>query len=458
MRQTRLLTPAARRPTTLIVDDDVHIRTSLRELLEHEGHAIVEAGDGKSALEAIGRGGIDLVLLDLILPRVTGDDVLRQMVADGRNIPVVIISGSDSIRRAVATARLGACDYLEKPVESELALRVIRDALDRSGVMKQSDTNSLVDHLGMVGTSAPMHQLYGQLARAARTNATVLLIGESGTGKELCARAIHANSVRRDGPFVAVNCAAIPEHLIESELFGYERGAFTGATARRAGVLEGSNGGTLFLDEVADMSLMTQARLLRVLEERRFKRLGGQQELAFDCRLVSATNRDLLKAVELGDVRADLYYRINVVRIDLVPLRSRPEDLPSLLDHFVRLFCRAQGRRPRPFTASALAVLLAHEWPGNVRELRNVAERIVALGDDGPIDSDEARRGLQAAHVATSVPPRDGLREARAEFERAFIRRSLEAHEGRIQETADALRIDRSHLWKKMKCLGLAPA
>ena len=457
MSQTRLPTPPSRRPTTLIVDDDAHIRTSLRELLEHEGHAIVEAGDGKSALEAIARGGIDLVLLDLILPRVTGDDVLRQMVADGRNIPVVIISGSDSIRRAVATARLGACDYLEKPVESELALRVIREALGRSGTMKQSDTNGLDNQLGLVGASAPMHQLYGQLARAARTNATVLLIGESGTGKELCARAIHANSMRRDGPFVPVNCAAIPEHLIESELFGYERGAFTGAAARRAGVLEGANGGTLFLDEVADMSLMTQAKLLRVLEERRFKRLGGQQELSFDCRLVSATNRDLMKAVELGDVRADLYYRINVVRIDLVPLRSRPEDLPSLLDHFVRVFCRAQGRRPRPFTASALAVLLAHEWPGNVRELRNVAERIVALGDDGPIESDEARRGLQAAHVATSVPPRDGLREARAEFERAFIRRSLEAHEGRIQETADALRIDRSHLWKKMKCLGLAP-
>ncbi len=456
MSAPRLPTPAARGPTTLIVDDDPHIRTSLRELLEHEGHAIMEAGDGKTALAAIARGGIDLVLLDLILPRVTGDDVLRQMVADGRDIPVVIISGSESIRRAVATARLGACDYLEKPVESELALRVIREALGCSGTMRASDTNGLGDQLGLVGTSAPMQQLYGQLARAARTNATVLLIGESGTGKELCARAIHANSVRCDGPFVPVNCAAIPEHLIESELFGYERGAFTGATARREGVLEGANGGTLFLDEVADMSLMTQAKLLRVLEERRFKRLGGQQEMAFDCRLVSATNRDLTKAVELGDVRADLFYRINVVRVDLVSLRSRPEDLPVLADHFVRIFCRAQGRRARPFAASALAVLLAHSWPGNVRELRNVAERIVALGDDGPIEANEARRGLQAAEVSGSVTPRDGLREARAEFERAFIRRSLEAHEGRIQETADALRIDRSHLWKKMKRLGLA--
>jgi two-component system, NtrC family, nitrogen regulation response regulator NtrX len=424
-----MLTPATRRPTTLIVDDDIHIRTGLRELLEHEGHVIMEAGDGKSALEAIARGEIDLVLLDLILPRVTGDDVLRQMAADGRNIPVVIISGSDSIRRAVATARLGACDYLEKPVESELALRVIREALARSGTMNRSDTSGLRDQLGLVGTSAPMRQLYAQLARAARTNATVLLIGESGTGKELGARAIHANSVRRDGPFVPVNCAAIPENLIESELFGYERGAFTGATARRAGVLEGANGGTLFLDEVADMSLMTQAKLLRVLEERRFKRLGGQQELPFDGRLVSATNRDLTKAVELGDVRADLYYRLNVVRIDLVPLRSRPEDLPSLLDHFIRQFCVTQGRRPRPVTASALAVLLAYTWPGNVRELRNVAERIVALGDDGPIESDEARRGLQAAAVAVPVPAQDGLREARAEFERAFIRRALEAHD-----------------------------
>jgi two-component system, NtrC family, nitrogen regulation response regulator NtrX len=268
---------------------------------------------------------------------------------------------------------------------------------------------------------------------------------------------VRARDPRRDGPFVPLNCAAIPEHLIESELFGYERGAFTGATTRRAGVLEGANGGTLFLDEVADMSLMTQAKLLRALEERRMRRLGGQQETPFDCRLVSATNRDLVKAVEVGDVRADLFYRINVVRIDLAPLRSRTEDLPLLADHFVRAFCKAQGRRPRPFTASALAVLLGHEWPGNVRELRNVAERIVALGDDGRIDADEARRGLQEVDVVGSVPAGDGLREARAEFERAFIRRALEAHDGRIQETADALRIDRSHLWKKMKRLGLAP-
>jgi DNA-binding NtrC family response regulator len=306
------------------------------------------------------------------------------------------------------------------PVESALAFLVIREALGRSGTMMQSDTNCLGDHLGLVGTRAHMQQLYSQLAR--RTNATELLIGESGTSKELCARAIHANSVRRDGPFVPVNCAAIPKHLNESERFGYERGAFTGAAARPAGVLEGANGGTLFLDEVADMSLMTQAKLLRVLEERRFKRLGGQQELSFDCCLDSATNRDLTKVVELGDARADLFYRINVVRMYLVTLRSRPEALPVLLDHFVRLLCRAQGRRPRPVTASALAVLLAHEWPGNVRELRNVAERIVALGDDGSIESDEARRGLQAADVAgaESLPPRDGLREARSFGDSAF--------------------------------------
>jgi two-component system nitrogen regulation response regulator NtrX len=444
-----------RAPTTLVVDDDPHIRLALRELLQDEGIKAIEAGDGKTALDMIDRGGIDLILLDLELPRVSGIDLLRQLAEAGSAIPVIIVSGRGTIRKAVTTTKLGALDFLEKPVDRDLALKVVRDVLERSARRTRGAPPGLRDPCGIVGSSATIRSLLSQIARAAPTDAKVLLTGESGTGKELSARAIHANSLRRAGPFVAVNCAAIPESLIESELFGHERGAFTGAQGRRRGRIEQAQGGTLFLDEIGDMSLMTQAKILRVLDDGRFHRVGGEQELSADFRLVAATNRNLEADVELGDFRRDLFYRLSIIRIELPPLRARREDIPMLAESFLRTLCLRERVAFRPLSPAASAALMSHEWPGNVRELRNAVERLLVLGDEGPIDVTEVRDVLRIPVRSDEESPAATLRVARAEFERTFIQRALDAHQGRIQETADDLGIDRTYLWKKMKRLGV---
>jgi len=357
-----------------------------------------------------------------------------------------------AFRTAVTATRLGAFDFLEKPGEGEVALRVVRDALAR--VLARRPARSALDRI--VGVSASIREVRAQVGRAAALDTKVLLLGETGTGKELAARAIHAAGGRRGGPFVAVNCAAIPENLIESEMFGHERGAFTGAVSRRKGRIEQAHRGTLFLDEVGDMSLMTQARVLRVLEDRRIRRVGGDEEIRVDFRLIAATNKELAWAVEQGDFREDLYYRINVLPIHLPPLRERVEDIPPLMEHFLEEASREEGIRPRPLTPGAHRVLMAHDWPGNVRELRNVAERLVLalLAEGDRIDVADVREALLCPRVAEEDPP-PALREAREDFERTFIRAALAAHDRRIQETADALGINRSHLWKKMRRLGI---
>ncbi|HEX9563468.1 MAG TPA: sigma-54 dependent transcriptional regulator [Gemmatimonadaceae bacterium] len=451
-------TPAgSRRPITLVVDDDPHIRLALRELLEDEGVTAVEAGDGKVALEIIGRGGIDLILLDLELPRISGIDVLRHVAEEASSIPVVIVSGRGTIRKAVAATKLGAFDFLEKPVDRDLAIQVVREVLARTAATRAASglRSGLADSCGIVGSSEAIQLLLGQIARAAPTDAKILLIGESGTGKELSARAIHANSARRAGPFVAVNCAAIPESLIESELFGHERGAFTGAHGRRRGRIEQAHRGTLFLDEIGDMSLMTQAKILRVLDDGSIQRVGGEEDVVADFRLVAATHRDLEQAVELGDFRRDLFYRLSIIRIDLPPLRARRDDVPPLAESFVRALCLRERIGFRPLSPAASAVLMSHDWPGNVRELRNAVERLMVLGNEGPIEAGEVREVLRVPVPPESDGPSAGLRAARAEFERTFIQRSLAAHSGHMQETADDLGIDRSYLWKKMKRLGI---
>jgi DNA-binding NtrC family response regulator len=442
------------RPTTLIVDDDPSIRQGLRELLQHEGLSTLEAGDGKTALDLLARGGVDLLLLDLELPRVSGFDVLQWIGDKGLDVAVVIVSGRGSIRAAVATTKLGAYDFLEKPVDGETTLRVVREVLERNA--RRRGNAQCVPELrsGVIGSSAAISEVLHLIARAARTDAKVLVTGESGTGKELTARAIHENSARRHGPFVAVNCAAIPENLIESELFGHERGAFTGAVARRLGKLEQSHRGTLFLDEIADMSLMTQAKVLRVLEERRLHRVGGESDVNVDFRVVAATNKDLATAVEQGDFREDLYYRLNIVRIDMPALRARRDDVPELAQFFLRSLAQAESLPERTLTPAAVAALMAYEWPGNVRELRNAMERLLVLGPAGPVQPGEVRALLRVEGEA-NADRASSLREARHEFERAFVQRALRAHEGRIQETADELGIDRSHLWKKMRRLGI---
>jgi two-component system nitrogen regulation response regulator NtrX len=427
-------------------------------MLESDGLTTLEAGDGKSALDVLARGGVDLVLLDLEMKGISGLDVLTRIAEDGLGVAVIIVSGRGTIRTAVATTKLGAVDFIEKPYSPQVLLNTVHAVLERSGRGRRA--SSLVepaDRGGLIGSSMPMRRLLDQIARVARTDAKVLLVGESGTGKDLTARALHANGTRRKGPLVARNCAAIPEELIESELFGHERGAFTGAFDRHVGVFEQAHTGTLFLDEVGDMSLMTQVKVLRVIEERRVTRLRGRAEIPVDFRLITATHRDLDAAVHGGDFREDLYFRLNVIRIDVPSLRERREDIPELADHFLRRIAQEERVPPRSLTPGAVAILMAHEWAGNVRELRNVAERIVASGTEGPVEANEARyqiRGSRGMPEGTTVT--SSLRDARLEFERAYIGRTLAEHEGRVQDAAVALGIDRTNLWRKMKQLGLA--
>lgn len=436
----------------LVVDDDPHVRQSLREILEHDGYRTLEAADGKVALELLEDRPVDLVLLDLELPRISGLAVLRHMADHHREVAVVIVSGKGSIPTAVDSIKLGAFDFLEKPLDARRTLDAARHALEAAGRGGARELSDAWDRYEMVGAGPAMQEVYRNIDRAAASEARILLLGESGTGKERVARAIHRNSERRQAAFVAVNCAAIPESLIESEVFGHARGAFTGATGAHRGRFQQADSGTLLLDEVGDMSLMTQARVLRAVEEGRIQPLGAERPVDVDVRLVAATNKDLGAEVREGNFREDLYYRLNVVTIELPPLRRRREDIPHLVDHFLGAHVREAGAGRKELTPAALAELAAYEWPGNVRQLANVVERLVVFSGGPSIGVGEVRRAIRERRKIGGSDALD-LRAARKEFERAFITTSLRDHGWRIQETADALGISRSHLWKKMQKL-----
>ena len=437
----------------LVVDDDPHVRAGLCDVLEHTGYTVLEAEDGKTALDRITADPVDLVLLDLQLPRVGGMEVLREVTAEHPSLPVVIVSGKGTIQAAVEATKLGAYDFLEKPVDAQRALLTVRNALEKAQLQRQRDR--LLDEAKaryrMIGSSDPVQRVYTLIDKAAATSSKVLITGENGTGKELVARAIHHNSVRAGEPFVTVNCAAIPESLIESELFGHEKGAFTGADGTRKGKFEQADGGTLLLDEVADMSLMTQAKTLRVLQEGRIQRVGGESAKQVDARIIAATNKDLRAEIEAGDFRQDLYYRLNIIAIHVPPLRNRRDDIPDLVNHFLSHFSAEIGVPERSVTSGAMVELMSRHWPGNIRELRNVIERLVALSDGPMIGSEAVQAALSGPPVRDDVPAAADLRGARERFERAFIRQALDRHGGAIQATAKTLGIDRSHLWKKMK-------
>lgn len=447
-------TPSVGGPRALVVDDDPYVRQSLREILEHDGYRTLEAADGKVALELLDDRSIDLVLLDLELPRVSGVAVLRHMVDHHRDVAVVIVSGKGSIPAAVDTIKLGAFDFLEKPLDAPRTLQTARRALEAAGRAVTGAPTDVWERYEMVGTGPAMTQVYRSIDRAAASGARILLMGESGTGKERVARAIHHNSDRRCEDFVAVNCAAIPENLIESEMFGHVKGAFTGAVDRHRGRFQQAHGGTLLLDEVGDMSLMTQARVLRAVEEGRVWPVGAERPVEVDVRLIAATNKDLAAEVREGNFREDLFYRLNVVTIELPPLRHRREDIPGLVDHFLEAHCREIGTSAKELSPAAVAELVAYDWPGNIRQLANVVERLVVFSGRPSIGAGEVRQAIRERPVAEGPETLD-LREARKEFERAFITTSLQSHGWRIQETADALGINRSHLWKKMRKLGI---
>jgi two-component system nitrogen regulation response regulator NtrX len=453
------------KPTILVVDDEPGVRSALSGVLRDEGYSVEAVSSGEQCLERLTRGAVDLVLLDVWLPGMDGLATLARLRERQIDAQVVLISGHGNIESAVRAIKLGAFDFVEKPLSLDKTVLVIRNALHQRRLEQENQAlRAKVDRTQtMVGESYAMRQLREQVAMAAPTNGRVLIYGENGTGKELVARTIHNLSRRRNHVFVEVNCAAIPEELIESELFGHVKGAFTGAVADRRGKFEAADGGTLFLDEIGDMSLKTQAKVLRVLQEQTLEAVGGNQRIKVDTRVLAATNKDLQAEIRAGQFREDLYFRLNVIPIFVPPLRDRQEDIPLLADHFMAEFAREYGRRVKNFDASARAVLQQYPWPGNVRELRNVTERLVIMVPGDRISSTDLSflepSGLTRLQpVSEPSSERLTLHEARDRFERDLILRTLAEQQGNMSRTADVLGVERSNLYRKMKAFGIAPS
>ena len=450
-------------PSILIVDDEPGVRNALGGVLRDEGYNVDAVDSGEACLDRLGRRAFDVVVLDIWLPGMDGLATLARMRERQVDSQVVIISGHGNVESAVRAIKMGASDFVEKPLSLEKTVLAVRNALRQRHLEAENlALRARVDaQHTMVGESAGMLRLREQVAMAAPTNGRVLIFGENGTGKELVARNIHAMSLRRTGPFVEVNCAAIPEELIESELFGHVRGAFTGAVADRRGKFELAHGGTIFLDEIGDMSLKTQAKVLRVLQEQVMEAVGGSTRIRVDARVLAATNKDLIAEIRAGRFREDLYFRLNVVPISVPPLRERRDDILVLADHFMAMLAKEYGRRAKRFDVDAVDALQRYTWPGNVRELRNVIERLMIMVPGDRVASRDLlfldqRAGSSAiADVpAESIMP---LHDARDDFERQYILRALAAQHGNISRTADALGVERSNLYRKMRAFGIAP-
>ncbi len=443
----------------LIVDDEAGICQSLTGALEDEGYKAAAVESGEACLELLGKRVFDVVLLDIWLPGIDGLETLGK-IKEAEDAPeVIMISGHGTIETAVRATKLGAFDFLEKPLSLERTLILVKNAVEAHRLRSENrDLKQKVQARGViVGDSIPIKALRQQIGLMAPTNGRVLIYGESGTGKELVARAIHAQSQRKDALFVEVNCAAIPEDLIESELFGHRAGSFAGAASDKEGRFQKANDGTLFLDEVGDMSLKTQAKVLRTLDEGRFTPVGGDEPVTVDARVIAATNHDLEDEISKGNFREDLFYRLNVVPFYVPPLRERKEDIPLLVRHFLKELSAEYSRRPKEINDDAIETLMRYSWPGNVRELRNVVERVVIMNPT------VAR--LERKHLPPLVY-RDGnrrvsagfstLHQARAAYERDFILKKLDENHGNVSRAAEALGLERSHLYRKMKALGIA--
>ena len=444
----------------LIVDDEAGVRSALSGVLEDEGYRVESVESGEACLEHVRRHGYDVIVLDIWLPGLDGLATLRKLRERKVDSEVIMISGHGSIESAVRAIKMGAFDFVEKPLSLDKTVLVARNALRQRRLEAENRVlRAHVDRgLVMVGESPVMESLREQIAKAAPTTGRVLIFGENGTGKELVARSVHAMSRRSGGPFVEVNCAAIPEELIESELFGYTKGAFTGAVSTREGKFETADGGTLFLDEVGDMSLKTQAKVLRVLQEQVVERLGGRGGVRVDVRVLAATNKDLRQAIEEGAFRDDLYFRLNVVPIFVPPLRERRTDIEPLAEYFLAEFARQYGHRVKTLDAAALTALRSHDWPGNVRELRNVLERVAIMVPGETIGSDDLaflRGERRAEDDVESSTTALTLQQARERFERDYIVKALVAQQGNISRTADALGVERSNLYRKMRAFGI---
>jgi len=440
----------------LIVDDERGIRETLRAVLEDEGFEALAVATGEECLEAVERRAFGCVLLDVWLPGIDGLETLSRLRERGTETPVVMISGHGNIETAVRATKLGAFDFIEKPLSIEKTVLTVRNALRQRELTRVNAALSedLRDEWVMVGESVAMRALRKQIALVAPTDGRVLIYGESGTGKELVARAIHARSLRASAPFVELNCSAVPEELIESELFGHVRGAFTGATGSNRGKFELADGATLFLDEVGDMSARMQAKVLRVLEEQRFEPVGSPTPMRVDVRVLAATNKRLEVEIERGHFRTDLLYRLNVIPFEIPPLRERLEDVPLLVEHFNQKFSRAYNMRPKRFEAEALETLQSYSWPGNVRELRNTVERVVIMHAGGRVAAPDLPL-LGQEEPPAALNRFSSFRDASEAHQRDFIKRKLAEADGNVSRAAELMGMDRSHLYRRMRTLGI---
>ena len=443
----------------LIVDDERAIQTSLKGVLEDEGYSVWAMGKATDVLARISEEPPDLVLLDIWMPGMDGLDLLAEIKKVRPEVAVVMISGHGTIETAVRATKLGAYDFIEKPLSLEKTLLAVARALEHTRLERENRAlrEQVERQHQIVGDSLAMRELRRQIAIAAPTSGRVLIYGENGSGKELVARAIHALSVRRENPFVEVNCAAIPEELIESELFGHEKGAFTGAVTRHRGKFELAHGGTLFLDEVGDMSLKTQAKVLRVLEEQTFERVGGKETITVDVRVIAASNKNLPELINAGRFREDLFYRLNVIPLEVPPLRARKEDIPLLAHYFLSVLSDEHGKRPKTISKEALAYFLQYDWPGNVRELRNMVERLIIMVADVVVTPEHLPPPLSPGVTVEEAGKQRSLRNAREAFERAYIMAELHANEGNMTRTSEKLGIERSHLYRKLRAYGITP-
>jgi two-component system, NtrC family, nitrogen regulation response regulator NtrX len=447
-------------PNILIVDDEAGIRDSLAGVLTDEGYSASSAESGEACLERLRKGAFDVVLLDIWLPGIDGLETLERIRQLDNPPEVIMISGHGTIETAVRATKLGAYDFLEKPLSLDKTLILVKNAVESKKLERENVDlkKQLHGRSTIVGDSIPMKALRQQIGLMAPTNGRVLIYGESGSGKELVAHAIHAQSLRKEQTFVEVNCAAIPEDLIESELFGHHKGSFSGAATDKEGKFQKANEGTLFLDEVGDMSLKTQSKVLRTLEEQRFIPVGSEETITVDVRVIASTNKDLEEEISKGNFREDLFYRLNVIPFFVPPLRERKEDIPLFARYFLKELAATYGRRPREITDDAIELLMRYSWPGNVRELRNVIERIVIMNPTTtrfdrkhlpPLVYRDGNRRASGSEFST-------LHQARGAYERDYILKKLDENHGNVSRTSEVLGLERSHLYRKMKTLGIA--